>query len=40
MILAGLLDQAVKVSDEFLTSGLIVYTEGRNKAQTHALLCQ
>ena len=30
----GLLDQAVKVSDEFLTSGLIVYTEGRNKAQT------
>jgi carboxyl-terminal processing protease len=31
----GLLDQAVKVSDEFLGSGLIVYTEGRNKAQTH-----
>jgi carboxyl-terminal processing protease len=30
----GLLDQAVKVSDEFLASGLIVYTEGRNKAQT------
>jgi carboxyl-terminal processing protease len=30
----GLLDQAVKVSDEFLSSGLIVYTEGRNKAQT------
>lgn len=30
----GLLDQAVKVSDEFLTSGLIVYTEGRSKAQT------
>jgi carboxyl-terminal processing protease len=31
----GLLDQAVKVSNEFLSSGLIVYTEGRNKAQTH-----
>ncbi|WP_449244355.1 S41 family peptidase [Desulfobacca acetoxidans] len=31
----GLLDQAVKVADEFLSSGLIVYTEGRNKAQTH-----
>jgi len=30
----GLLDQAVKVSDEFLTSGLIVYTEGRNRTQS------
>jgi len=27
----GLLDQAVKVSDTFLTSGLIVYTEGREE---------
>jgi carboxyl-terminal processing protease len=27
----GLLDQAVKVSDLFLTSGLIVYTEGREE---------
>ncbi|MGP8052179.1 MAG: S41 family peptidase [Desulfobaccales bacterium] len=31
----GLLDQAVRVSDEFLKSGLlIVYTEGRNRQQT------
>ena len=29
----GLLDQAVKVSDEFLDSGLIVYTKGRIKDQ-------
>ncbi len=29
----GLLDQAVKVSDEFLESGLIVYTDGRIQDQ-------
>ncbi len=29
----GLLEQAVRVSDEFLKSGLIVYTEGRNRNQ-------
>ncbi|MBI2370448.1 MAG: S41 family peptidase [Deltaproteobacteria bacterium] len=29
----GLLDQAVKVADEFLDSGLIVYTEGRLENQ-------
>jgi len=29
----GLLDQAVRVADEFLRSGLIVYTEGRNRNQ-------
>jgi carboxyl-terminal processing protease len=29
----GLLEQAVRVSDEFLPSGLIVYTEGRNRRQ-------
>lgn len=29
----GLLDQAVRVSDEFLDSGLIVYTEGRSPQQ-------
>jgi len=29
----GLLDQAVKVSDEFLESGLIVYTDGRIEDQ-------
>jgi len=29
----GLLDQAVKVSDEFLDSGLIVYTKGRDSNQ-------
>jgi carboxyl-terminal processing protease len=28
-----LLEQAVRVSDEFLKSGLIVYTEGRNRNQ-------
>jgi carboxyl-terminal processing protease len=30
----GLLEQAVRVSDEFIKSGLIVYTEGRNRRQT------
>ncbi len=29
----GLLDQAVKVADEFLEDGLIVYTDGRRKDQ-------
>jgi len=29
----GLLDQAVKVADEFLENGLIVYTKGRLKSQ-------
>jgi len=29
----GLLEQAVRVSDEFLQSGLIVYTEGRSRSQ-------
>jgi carboxyl-terminal processing protease len=29
----GLLDQSVKVSDEFLDNGLIVYTDGRLKSQ-------
>jgi len=29
----GLLEQAVRVSDEFLSTGLIVYTEGRNRSQ-------
>jgi carboxyl-terminal processing protease len=29
----GLLEQAVQVSDEFLSSGLIVYTEGRSPRQ-------
>ncbi len=29
----GLLNQAVKVSDEFLDGGLIVYTQGRNESQ-------
>ena len=29
----GLLDQAVKVADEFVDSGLIVYTDGRVEAQ-------
>ncbi|OPX20682.1 MAG: peptidase S41, partial [Desulfobacca sp. 4484_104] len=29
----GLLDQAVRVADEFLDHGLIVYTEGRDKNQ-------
>ncbi|SFM81896.1 S41 family peptidase [Thermodesulforhabdus norvegica] len=30
----GLLDQAVRVSDEFLDEGLIVYTKGRHSQQT------
>ncbi len=30
----GLLEQAVQVSNEFLSSGLIVYTRGRNPQQT------
>ncbi len=30
----GLLEQAVRVADEFLGSGLIVYTEGRNPQQS------
>ena len=30
----GLLEQAVRVEDEFLNSGLIVYTEGRNPYQS------
>ena len=30
----GLLEQAVRVSDEFLKGSLIVYTEGRNRQQT------
>jgi carboxyl-terminal processing protease len=30
----GLLEQAIRVSDEFLSSGLIVYTEGRSSQQT------
>jgi carboxyl-terminal processing protease len=29
----GLLDQAVKVCDEFIEQGLIVYTQGRNEVQ-------
>lgn len=29
----GLLDQAVRVSDEFLDGGLVVYTEGRTEGQ-------
>ena len=31
----GLLDQAVKVADKFLESGLVVYTEGRVESQRH-----
>jgi carboxyl-terminal processing protease len=30
----GLLEQAVQVADEFLSSGLIVYTQGRNAQQS------
>lgn len=30
----GLLEQAVQVADEFLSSGLIVYTQGRNSQQS------
>jgi carboxyl-terminal processing protease len=36
----GLLDQAVKVSDEFLTSGMIVYTEGRVEGQKMKFIAQ
>lgn len=36
----GLLEQAVRVSDEFLKSGLIVYTEGRSKLQTMRFYAQ
>jgi carboxyl-terminal processing protease len=31
----GLLDQAVKVADKFLSEGLVVYTEGRVESQRH-----
>jgi len=31
----GLLDQAVKVADEWLTDGLVVYTKGRDESQQH-----
>ena len=31
----GLLDQAVKVADKFLDSGLVVYTQGRVESQRH-----
>ena len=31
----GLLDQAVKVADKFIGSGLIVYTDGRIEAQKY-----
>jgi carboxyl-terminal processing protease len=31
----GLLDQAVKVADEWLTDGLVVYTKGRDESQMH-----
>ncbi len=34
----GLLDQAVKVSDEFIESGLIVYTDGRIESQKYKYL--
>ncbi len=36
----GLLDQAIKVADEFLSSGLIVYTESRNKANNYRFYAQ
>jgi len=36
----GLLDQAVKVADEFLSSGLIVYTKGRNQANNRRFFAQ
>jgi carboxyl-terminal processing protease len=36
----GLLEQAVKVSDEFLDSGLIVYTEGRVDSQKMKFFAQ
>src|SRR5262245_5196959 len=31
----GLLDQAVKVADEWLSDGLVVYTKGRDESQIH-----
>ena len=31
----GLLDQAVRVADEWLTDGLVVYTKGRDESQLH-----
>ncbi|HZO09914.1 MAG TPA: S41 family peptidase [Myxococcota bacterium] len=31
----GLLDQAVKVADEWLSDGLVVYTKGRDESQQH-----
>ncbi len=34
----GLLDQAVKVADKFIASGLIVYHEGRNREQDRKYL--
>lgn len=36
----GLLDQAVNVADEFLDSGLIVYTDGRTKSQSMQFLAK
>ena len=36
----GLLDQAVKVADEFLSSGLIVYTKGRHQANNRRFFAQ
>jgi carboxyl-terminal processing protease len=36
----GLLEQAVRVSDEFLKSGLIVYTEGRSRNQSMRFYAQ
>jgi carboxyl-terminal processing protease len=36
----GLLDQAVKVADEFLESGMIVYTEGRVEGQKMKFFAQ
>jgi len=36
----GLLEQAVKVADQFLDSGLIVYTEGRVEAQKMKFFAQ
>jgi carboxyl-terminal processing protease len=36
----GLLDQAVNVADEFLDSGLIVYTDGRTKSQNMQFLAK
>lgn len=36
----GLLNQAVKVSNEFLDGGLIVYTQGRNESQQQKYFAQ